>query len=78
MLLRLLMEGRLPAEPPLEGVSLKLVEFAQKDGDKIAVNPDHVASVEERGATKTRIKMQDGSDHTVEVGFADVIELLQE
>ncbi len=57
---------------------MKLVEFEQKDGDKVAINPDHVASVEERGATKTRVKMQDGSDHTVEAAFADVIDSLTE
>ncbi len=60
------------------GTTLKLVEFVQKDGDSIAVNPDHVASVEQRNATSSTIMMQDGSKHTVEVAFADVLSALQE
>lgn len=57
---------------------MKLVEFEQKDGDKVAINPDHVASIEERKALETRVKMQDGSDHTVAAAFSDVLDALTE
>lgn len=73
------------AQPPQGGggeaprsSTLKLVEFAQKDGDAVAINPNHVAAVEQRGVTTTSIQMQDGTSHTVEVAFTDVVSALQE
>ncbi len=75
-LLRLLLQDRLVA-PPQEA-NLKLVEFEQKDGDRIAVNPNHVASVEERSATLCRVVMQDGSDLTVTGAFSDILDSLVE
>lgn len=57
---------------------MKLVEFTQKDGDKVAINPNHVAAVEQRSLTGTSIKMQDGTSHLVLAAFADVLDLLQE
>ncbi len=62
-----------------EGVGpLKLVEFVQKDGDRVAFNPNHVARVEQRSPTTTRIITKDGSGSNVEGDFQDVIDALQE
>lgn len=86
MLLQVLLREQLINSPPPQGggepilgvCHLKLVEFVQKDGDVLAINPEHVASVEQRKPLETRIKMKDGSGHTVEVAFADVLSALQE
>ena len=60
------------------GSTLKLIEFVQKDGDRVAVDPRNVASVEERNATSSTILLYNGVSHTVEVAYADVVDALQE
>lgn len=51
---------------------MRLVEFTQKDGDKVSLNADGVASVEERGSD-VRIIMVNGDVHTVVEPYAEVI-----
>lgn len=68
MLLRLALQSQVVQGQP----TLRLVEFTQPDGDKISVNADGVASVEERGPN-VRIVMINGDTHTVTEPFADVI-----
>lgn len=52
--------------------TLRLVEFTQTDGDKVSLNADGVASVEERGSN-VRIIMVNGDTHTITEPYAEVI-----